>query len=200
MKIVRKHQQGDSPFRRQIGMGLIEVMVAVLIFAVGLLGMAAMQLAAKKSSYEATQRSIATSLSRDILERMRSNPEQLAAYVATDVGDTSSPPATPGTDCAAATCNPAQLAAYDLYEWYQLLIGASEKIDIAGTVSNAGGLVEPRACISDADGLVSVAIAWRGVNEMTNPTESGCGDGLGLYGTSDVQRRLLVITTYIGSP
>ncbi len=75
-------------------MGLVEVLVAVLIFAVGLLGMAAMQLAAKKSSYEATQRSIATSLSRDILERMRSNPGQIAAYVANDVGDTSSPPAT----------------------------------------------------------------------------------------------------------
>jgi type IV pilus assembly protein PilV len=181
-------------------MGLVEVLVAVLIFAVGLLGMAAMQLAAKKSSYEATQRSIATSLSRDILERMRSNPGEIAAYVAADVGDTSSPPATPGTDCAAATCTPAQLAAHDLYDWYQLLIGASESIDIAGTASNAGGLVEPRACISDVSGLVTVAIAWRGVNEMTNPAESDCGDGDGLYGTSDAQRRLLVMTTYIGNP
>jgi len=84
------------------------------------------------------------------------------------------------------------------------LIGASEKINIAGTVSNAGGLVEPRACISDAGGLVpglvTVAIAWRGVNEMTNPTESDCGEGLGLYGDSDELRRLLVITTFMGSP
>ena len=179
---------------KQAGVGLIEVLIAVLIFSVGLLGMTTMQLGAKRTSYEATQRSIATGLARDILERMRSNPTELALYaslapVGTPVGGSS---LSAGTNCNAATCTTAQLAARDLYEWVELLRGASEKI---GTV-DVGGLVTPQACITHASGEVSVAIAWQGASELTNPTLSSCGNGS--YGTLDV-RRLLFITTYVGS-
>ncbi len=187
--------------RGQTGAGLIEVMIAVLVFSVGLLGLVALQLTAKKNSFEATQRSIATSLARDIIERMRSNPGQIPAYVIDDVGDTGSP-VTAGTTCtqaAAVTCTTAQLAAYDLADWYGLLIGAAETVTVAGVSSNAGGLVQPRACISNADGDITVAIAWRGVNEMTDSAESVCGVGDGLYGDDDKLRRVLVMTTYIGA-
>ncbi len=73
---------------RSAGIGLVEVLVALLVFSVGILGVTAMQLAAKRSGYEATQRSIATSLARDIIERMRSNPGQLPGYVVSDLGST----------------------------------------------------------------------------------------------------------------
>jgi type IV pilus assembly protein PilV len=177
--------------RTQAGVGLIEVLIAVLVFAVGLLGMTTMQMGTKRASYEATQRSIATGLARDILERMRSNPAVLASYVVDDVGGSSRP--TPGTNCNEDPCVPGDLAEQDLYEWVELLRGASEQI--SGT--NAGGLVTPQACITHAAGLVSVAIAWQGVSELTNPTQSACGNGS--YGTGDVLRRLMVITTYVGS-
>lgn len=66
---------------REKGVGLIEVLIAVLVLSVGLLGMVAMQITAKRNSFEAAQRSIATGLSRDILERIRSNPGEVATYV-----------------------------------------------------------------------------------------------------------------------
>jgi type IV pilus assembly protein PilV len=183
--------------RQQRGVGLIEVLVAVLVFAVGIMGISAMQLAAKRSGYEATQRSIATSLARDIIERIRSNPGQLDAYVVTDLGSAT---VTFTTNCNTAACTPDALAARDLYEWNELLKGASEQVVIDGTTSNAGGLVDSRACITNDAGNVAVAIAWKGVNEMPNPAESDCGETSGLYGVDNKQRRLLVMTTYIGVP
>lgn len=193
------------PQRGQRGIGLIEVLIAVFILAVGMLGLATMQLTAKRASYEATQRSIATSLAKDIVERMRTNPGQLNAYVVNNIGDESSLLSAAPVNCTAATCTPANLAAYDLSEWEAILVGANEKLGSA----NAGGLVDPRACITHADGAVEVAIAWRGVNSLTNPAgpTAGfiCGESVaGLYDDPDetagnnLRRRLLVFSTYIG--
>ena len=60
--------------KRQYGLGMIEVLVAGLIFALGVLGLSTMQVKAKRTSYDALQRSLATSLARDMVARMRSNP------------------------------------------------------------------------------------------------------------------------------
>lgn len=183
----------------QAGVGLIEVLIAVLVLAVGLLGMVSMQVTAKRNSYEATQRSIATALARDIIERIRVNPPQLATYDGQTLGGGSI--STAPSSCNTSPCSTAALASRDLYEWEQSLDGAAEKIILGGTTSNAGGLVDPTACIDTTTGGVSgsvtIAIAWKGVAELTNPTESTCGESSGLYGASNEQRRLLVITTYV---
>ncbi|RLA48698.1 MAG: hypothetical protein DRQ98_14465, partial [Gammaproteobacteria bacterium] len=49
----------------QKGVGLLEVLIALLIFTTGMMGLLSTQLAGKKAGYEATQRSIATALARD---------------------------------------------------------------------------------------------------------------------------------------
>ena len=178
------------------GLGLIEVLIAVLIFTVGALGLASLQLAAKRNIYEATQRSIATSLARDILERMRANPGELEAYVAIDLG---ADILSPGPYCRLGQCTPGQLAASDLYDWSLLLRGHSELFLLEGEQVASGGLVSPRACITHVDGLVSIAIAWRGASEMANPTAAACGESAEIYGVDNARRRLLLMSTYIGS-
>lgn len=190
------------PGNRQAGVGLVEVLVTLLVLAVGLLGLVGMQLAAKRAGFEATQRTIATGLARDLLERIRSNPGQVEAYVVTDLGDEGSPP--PAADCRASSCSPAEMAAYDLYDWHRLLTGVSETVTVSGTTLHAGGLVEPRACVTHSAGNIKLAIAWRGIGEQDSATDtsavggSDCGLGAGLYGPGDRQRRLLVITSYVG--
>jgi type IV pilus assembly protein PilV len=203
MKIMRSRPDRLNPGPGgQRGIGLIEVLIALVIFSVGMLSLVAMQLAAKRSIYEASQRSIATGLARDMIERMRSNKDQLDAYVVTNIGDESSLLGAPTTNCGTTSCTPAELAEYDLVDWESLLVGASEKLGSA----NAGGLVSPRACISLSGRTVTIAIAWLGVNSAVNPTESACGnDVAGLYDDPDetagnnMKRRLLVLTSYIGS-
>ena len=176
------------------GLGLIEVLVSLLVFSIGILGVASTQLDAKRASHEATQRTLATSLGRDIIERMRSNPQALSSYAVTELGGSI---VDKGTDCSVSSCSPTLLAKRDLYEWNELLQGASQRFTAQGSTSYAGGLADARACIAVASGKISVALAWRGFSSMQNPSGSNCGQGTGLYGPSHEKRRLLLLSTYV---
>ena len=58
---------------RQRGFSLIEVLIAILILAIGLLGMAHMQASGMRSTHGAYLRTQATFLAGDILDSMRAN-------------------------------------------------------------------------------------------------------------------------------
>ena len=62
-----------SPSADQRGATLIEVLVAMLVLSIGLLGLAGMQMTALKSNQSAYYRSQATVLAYDIIDRMRAN-------------------------------------------------------------------------------------------------------------------------------
>ena len=181
--------------RSQNGVGMAEVLVSIFVIALGILGLTSMQANAKRGSYDALQRSIATSLTRDFVERIRSNPSSasLAVYGAINNIGGNTITSEPTPNCKTANCTPAQLAAHDIWEWEQALDGASE----THNSSNAGGLVSPSACVTHASGVVLVAIAWKGSNGKINPNGSSCGQGLSKYGTNEVDRQLILVTTYI---
>lgn len=141
------------------GVGMLEFLVALLIFSVGMIGLMSAQLTGKKASFDASQRSNATALVRDIVERMRANPGQAMAYQVVGAGDEGSRLPQPDADCGVTDCSAEQLAAFDLWQWESLLVGESAQ----DAVGNAGGLVAPRACIRSADGEVDVVVSWQGV-------------------------------------
>ena len=58
---------------KQNGVGLIEVLVALVLLAIGVLGFSLLQLRAIDAAQEATERTMAMSLARDLAERMRIN-------------------------------------------------------------------------------------------------------------------------------
>ena len=64
----------------QKGVGLIEVLVALLLLAIGILGFVGLQLRAVDAANEATDRTIAINIARDLAERMRVNKSELAEY------------------------------------------------------------------------------------------------------------------------
>jgi type IV pilus assembly protein PilV len=146
---------------------MLEFLVALLIFSVGMIGLMSAQLAGKKASFDASQRSTATALVRDIVERMRANPGQATTYQVVAAGDGGSRLALPDADCGATDCSAEQLAAFDLWQWESLLVGESAQ----DALGNAGGLVAPRACINSADGEVDVVISWQGVAPAVSTVE-----------------------------
>ena len=185
----------------QKGVGLLEVLIALLIFTTGMMGLLSTQLAGKKAGYEATQRSIATALARDILERIQANPGQTPAYLVNNAGDQENPLSIPATNCEQSDCTPVQLATFDLWQWESLVLGVSEKQGM----SNVGGLVSPRACIFREEGVVLVAISWLGSTSARDPVESACGSDIaGLYDAPDeavgnnFRRRQMIMSTYVG--
>jgi type IV pilus assembly protein PilV len=183
----------------QRGFTLVEVMIAILIFGVGLLAVASLQGVARKASYEAVQRTTATHLAESLLERMRANPRGLGTYVASAVVWQG---AAPGGDPAACTttataCSPAGMAAADLAQWWDLVEGSTETVDGAPV----GGLVQPTVCLRSTTGGITgaytVAIAWRGASEVDQTGADPCGAA----GTHDYGnfRRVIVLNSYINA-
>ncbi len=179
------------------GFSLIEVLVALFVISIGMLGIAGMELFSKSTGNEAIQRSTAVLLAQEMMGKMRANPMGLSAYIGNTVGNASV--ATPTTNCKTTSCTTAALASYDLWSWEQLLDGTTETSGAA----NTGGLVQPQACISGpaagAAGVYTVAIAWRGNTAMGNPSISTCGQSSGLYGTNNEFRRVIIINFYISN-
>src|SRR5690606_11407918 len=93
---------------RQGGASLIEVLVAVLIMAIGLLGIAAMQTAALRNNQSALERSQAVIQSYAILDAMRANRAQALGGAYNMAALTCAVPAMVGT-----------LAQNDLVAWMQ---------------------------------------------------------------------------------
>jgi type IV pilus assembly protein PilV len=100
------------------GFTLIEVLAALVVLAVGLLGLERLMIDGLSGSRIARQHSQAVALAADMGERIRSNGAGAGAY-ALAVGAEVAPPA---NDCSTGTpCSPAGVAALDLYRWQQLV-------------------------------------------------------------------------------
>ena len=83
MKIRTRHTHLSRYPAPSNGFTLIEVLVAMLVLAVGLLGVAAMQLRGLQYNHDAYLRSQISMLAYDIADRMRLNSANAAGYVQT---------------------------------------------------------------------------------------------------------------------
>lgn len=81
--------------RTQRGFTLLEVLVALLVLAIGLLGLAGLMVQGLRFNHDAYVRSQATFLAYDLFERMRLNRAQAGAYAGGDPGGTCNDPANP---------------------------------------------------------------------------------------------------------
>ena len=108
--------------RRSHGFTLVEVMVALLVMSIGMLGISKLVLFSARSNDSAYLRTQATALAYSMLDAMHSNRQAAingryaiaAANAATD----------PGVQCnQAAPCTSSSvLAQFDLYQWKQRLL------------------------------------------------------------------------------
>jgi type IV pilus assembly protein PilV len=115
------------------GFTIVEALVALVILAVGMLGIASLYVTTLRASGSAASRMQAINLATDLGDRIRSNRTAEAAYAGAA--------ATSGTTClgAGVTCNPAQMAAHDLFVW-QAAIQAALPGAPAGVVTVGAGV------------------------------------------------------------
>ncbi len=118
----------------------MEVLITVLVMAIGLMGVAQMQISGVRNQSDAFQRGIAIQQVNDIMERMRANVPAAANYATANVAGTN-----PG--CITAGCTAQQVAQFDVYTWVtdnaQLLPSAVSTVTAA-----------------DASGRYTITLAW----------------------------------------
>ncbi len=138
---------------RQVeGFAMIEVLLAVVILAIGLLAGSRMQILGLNYTQAANTRSYATMAANDIIDRMRINSDARATYDGFDSSD--SVPA--DQNCATNGCNAAQLANQDLRIWARYFR--------AGDATGASTLMPPGSAgtitFDATNNVMNVTITW----------------------------------------
>ena len=144
--------------RRGRGFSLIEVMIALLITSVGLLGLAALQVSAMKYNHNAYLRSQATFLAKDMAERMRANRSAALG------GDYN-------IAFGAAAASSGSLADADLSAW-------------VGNVGNA--LPGGQGAVAVNGRVANVSLRWEDARGETGPENTPAGELLTFNYTTEL--------------
>lgn len=149
----------------QKGVGLVEVLVALLLLAIGVLGYSALQLRANSAAIEANDRTVAINIARDLAERMRINRTAFEEY------KTAINTKSPSTGCYATqsttykpNCNETKMAQFDAWEIHQ-------------KAAAFGHVVKLNSCKKSS--LNCIYVAW-GNTDISSDLDS-CVDDTGAY-------------------
>jgi type IV pilus assembly protein PilV len=176
----------NAPMHAQRGLTLIEVLITMVILAIGLLGLVGLQARLQVLQIEAYQRAQALMLLRDMSSRIANNRNNAVAYVTASPVGVGNCPALPGTPTRRDR---------DVFEWCSSLQGASEESNAGAMV---GAMVGGRGCVENLGaGQFMVTVAWQGMAPLGAPPESvTCGlnlynGGAGSVCVSDLCRRVV---------
>mgnify|MGYP005820422503 CR=1 FL=1 len=144
------------PAPRTRGFTLLEVLIAILLLSIGLLGVAGLQIGGLRYQQGAYARAQATTLLTDMADRMRINPQGVNAgsYNAISIDTTASGwqtslPADP--DCATNVCTPANQVALDTRQWGLAL----------------GQLPRARGTVTRTGLIFTITITWQDLDSNT---------------------------------
>lgn len=138
----------NAPVHRSRGFTLLEVLVALVVLSVGLLGLTGLQATSLRNNHSAFLRSQATVAINDIMDRIRANRAVAknglyALPMATTAGSLGAP--------CSASCTGQQLRTRDQIEWLQLV----------GRLPNGDGSIVMGTIGGDPDrDLVTVSVQW----------------------------------------
>lgn len=135
----------------QRGFTLIEVLIAMVVLSIGMLGLAGLQTSGLRYTHTSYLLSLATQQAEDMVERIRANPleaENVGGYYDSVSGSKSV-----AVNCSTADCNQLQRAEYDHSEWNAkntTLFGQT------GTVARSGE-------------VFLVTLSWQEVSDLGSP-------------------------------
>jgi type IV pilus assembly protein PilV len=180
------------------GFSLIEVLVALVVTTLGLLGLAALQAKLQLSEIDSYQRAQALLLVQDMADRIATNRKNAAAYVTASSSALGTGDAQPA-DCSTMAMPTAQIL--DFCEWSNTLKGAAEQ----SSGNAVGAMVGARGCVHNVGpDTYLVTVVWQGLTPLPMSAAANLACGSGLYGTAapcagNVCRRALSTLVQIGT-
>jgi type IV pilus assembly protein PilV len=141
--------KSSRPARASSGFSMVEVLVALLVLSIGLLGLASLQTFGLKYNQQSYQRTQAVYQAYDIADRIRANPVGIAntCYDTVAAGATAVTGACAGAfkNCESNICTPNELANYDINKW---------------NTANQNLLSQGRGAISTSNARRTITISW----------------------------------------
>jgi type IV pilus assembly protein PilV len=147
------------------GFTLLEVLVAIVVLSLGLLGLAGLQAASLRNNQTAYYRGIAVQQALDMADRIRANLAGVRAgnYSALGNGLPASNP-----DCFAAACSAADLAVSDHRQWNT--VNAALLPNGNGAVTCLDGVAGVGCAATTGNWVFRIRITW---NERTEAGNAG---------------------------
>lgn len=156
------------PLIENSGFTLLESLVAVLIIAVGLLGLSGLQWFSLRSVNQGLLRSQATALANDMAERVRANPRAVVDGNFTDLASTVFCSNFTGPYCSASSCSTQELARYD----FSAVACGTNAYSGAQNLLPEGQLA--LGCTIDAaDAICRITVSW---TELARPADDSSSD------------------------
>lgn len=161
---------------RQRGIGIIEVLVALLVVSIGVLGVAGLQLAGLQNSAGSFNRAKALLLAENMATQMRNNPEAIANGGFNSFDSSNVSCATrPVPYCQASAtgagdyCTPAELASFDSAlvacgDWG----GTNSRQGVNGSLPNGQISIQCDTAPCDADSTYTVSVSWTEGQHVTS--------------------------------
>ena len=174
----------SSCIRGASGFGLVEFLVALVLFATGAVGLVSSQIAGQRASHAALERTLALAIAEDFLARIHANPAAIAHYAVprlqAGVHDQ------PETDCRQSPCTPSELALYDLWHM-SVLMNAGSGDAVMPRLARLGAAV---ACVRRSGGEVTIHLSWRAHTADPAHADVRCAQG-------DAPRREVALSTWV---
>ncbi len=165
----RRGPRWAPPRKPPAGVTLVEVLVAVLVMGVGMLGVTGLQMQSMQSSRAALLRSEAVQLAHDMMDRIRANAGGGAVhYAGLALGE--GPPA--HADCSVRHCSTEQMALFDQAVW-KCGLGGFPRDSGCLRLRGPGAVLAPveeqpglpagdgAIAVDARTGLVRVTVRWR---------------------------------------
>lgn len=158
--------------RKSFGFTLLEVLVAVVIVSLGMLGVAALLVTVHKADTSSYIQQQAVQTTYDMLDRMRANLQGTQAGNYSGGPYSGTPPSPPACQGTGNTCTPQQMAKFDISQWTASL---DELPGGSGTIASAAS--------SNGTVNVTVSVSWSdapGVQAIEQFKKSGQQQNTGL--------------------
>lgn len=155
------------------GMTLIEILISIVILAIGMLGIAGILLLSNKANNSSYSKQQAVQSIYDIFDRIRANPSAAISgnYNISNISSSGAPtpPAQPSALCNVSTCNSTQIAAYDTWYWLSK--------DVSKLPSGSGSITTALSGVA-GNTIITVTVQWD-----DTPAQNAAG-AIGTAGTN----------------
>ena len=117
------------------GFSLLEVLIALLVLSVGLLGIAGLQTVSLQFNHQSFQRTQATVLISEMFEKIIANPQAARNGIFDNVGFLATSASYTGYGSCPSACSVADLATYDINQWKRAIEDNTKLAQGQGTIA-----------------------------------------------------------------